>query len=413
MLYLLALLIGVVAGLRAMTAPAAVAWGEPSRRPDLQFGLLLLSVVGALAMAGAADGLILVMGAMITALSVMGLIALGGGRARAEATMKLFLYQGVAGAVLLFGLTWLFGLGGSTSFAALGGALQAPDALLTYGMLIVLGGLAFTVAAIPFHAWLPDVTEGSSASTGVWLLGGAALAAVAALVRLLMMVFATNNSLWAPYVTGLAVLSLVGGGLLALAQSDVRRMLGFSAVAGSGFVLLALVSASHAASSHEGLAALVMTLLTGGVGLVGLLAGLCAVKATTLEDLSGLHRRSPGLAAAMTACALAIAALPLAGAFWARLTLLRGLLLYVSQSLQFGMIALAVLAMAVSVLMAYTALRIPKAIYLSSSVDAPPTEVAAPAGPVAVLMLCALLSVAFFVAPAPFWALVSFATTGF
>lgn len=364
-------------------------------------------------MAGAADSLILVLGAFILALSVMGMIALGRGPNRAEATLKLFLFQGVTGAVLLFGLTWLFGLGGATSFVGLGGALQTPDTLLTYGMLLVLGGLAFMVAAIPFHAWLPDVTEGGSASTGAWLLGGAALAAVSGLVRVLMMVFPTNTALWAPYVTGLAVLSLLIGGLLALAQSDLRRLLGFSAVAISGFVLTALVSASHAASGQEGLAALWMTALTGGVGIVGLVAGIGAVKAATLEDLNGLHRRAPGVAIAMTACALAVAALPLSGTFWARLTLLRGLLVYVSNSLQFGMIALAVLAMGVTVLLAYTALRIPKAIYLSRTSDASPSAIEAPAGHVAVLMLCALLSVVFFLAPAPLWGLVSFATIGF
>ncbi len=398
--------------LLAATASAAMAWSEPPTRPDLYFGLLTASAVGAMGLAGAADLLVLFLSYALMGLPLLGMLALGRGPARSEAAMKLFMTQGVAAAVLLFAFTWAFGLGGSTSFVALGAALQTPDTLLTFVMLLMLGGLSFTVAAFPFHAWLPDVTEASHASTGAWILGGAGLAAVAGLLRVLMMVFSTNTALWAPYVTGLAVFSLLAGGLLALAQADLRRMLGFLAVATTGFLMLALMAASHAASSQEALSALLMTALTTAVATMGLFAGLGATQARSLADLGGLHRRSPALALAMTACALGLAALPLAGAFWARLTLIRALLVYVSQSMQFGIIALAVLAMGMTVLVAYTALRIPKAIYLGPS-DPERADLAFPAGHTAVLMVCALLSVAFFVAPAPLWALVSFATRGF
>lgn len=399
--------------LLAAAAASALAWGEAHPRPHLRFGLLIASTVGALGMAGAADWVILFMSASVMGTALLGLVALGPGRARNEATLKLFLVQAVAGAVLLFGLTWLFGLGGSTSFVALGTALQTPDSLLTYGLLLVLGGLAFITAAVPFHAWLPDATEGSTLSTGAWLLGGAALAAVAGMMRVLMMVFATNTGLWAPYVTGLAILSLLIGSLLALAQSDLRRMLAFASVGTTGFVLLSMVAASHPASSQDGLMALLMTALTAGIATLGLFAGLGAAGARTLTDLSGLHRRNPGLALALSACAVALAALPLAGAFWARVALVRGLLVYVSQSMQFGALALAVLAMLTTVVMAYAALRIPKAIYLPAS-DAPgPSDLAPPSPQMAVLWLCALASVLFFVAPSLLWSLVGAATRGF
>ncbi|MNR93029.1 NADH-quinone oxidoreductase subunit N [compost metagenome] len=392
-------------------ASSALAWGEAPRRPDLTFGLLLASAVGALGVAASADAVILYLSLTLMGMALTGLVAQSREHAAKEATMKVFLFQAVAGAVLLFGLTWLFGLGGSTSFVDLAAALQTPDTLLTFAMLLVLGGLAFTVAAVPFHAWLPDVTEGSSLAVGSWLLGGAGLAAVAGLVRILIMLFATNTGLWAPYVTGLAVLSLLGGGLLALAQSDLRRMLAFGAVGTSGLVLLALVAASHPASSQEGLMALLMTALTAGIATLGIFAGLGAAKARSLTDLTGLHRRAPGLALALSACALALAALPLSGAFWARVTLVRSLLVYVSQSMQFGALALAVLAMGMTVLAAYTALRIPKAIYLSPGAAPSGGEAPSPHG--AVLWICALLSVFFFVAPALLWSVVGSATKGF
>lgn len=394
-------------------ASAVIAWSEPPHRPALRFGLLLLSVVGALGLALTADALILVLAGSLMALSVTGLLALDVKPATQEAALKRFLTQGLAGSFLLFGAAWLFGLGGSTRFAELASNLQTPDTLLTFGMLMLLGGLAFAVAAVPFHAWLPDASEASSPSTGVWLLGGAALATMTGLVRVLMMVFPTNTSLWAPYVTGLAVFSLLVGGLLALAQSNLLRLIGYSAVALGGMALVALVSASMAATAQEGLAAWLMTLVTAGVGLMGLIAGAGAVRAVTLEDLGGLHRRAPGVAIAMTLCALSLAALPFAGAFWARLTLLRSLLTYVSHSMQFGMIALAVLLMVVSVLLAYTALRIPKAIYLSGKTESSEGALELPIGHVTLLMLCAILSMMVFLAPAPLWALVTAATRGF
>lgn len=402
--------------LLAAAGASALAWGESPRRPDLCFGLLLASAVGALGIVGSADWVLLVVSLTLMGTALLGLVALGRGPARHEATLKLFLFQAVAGAVLLFGLTWLYGLGGSTSFTALGAALQTPDSLLTYALLLVLGGLAFTIAAVPFHAWLPDVTQGSSLSTGAWLLGGAGLAAVAGVLRVLLLVFATNPGLWVPYVTGLAVLSLVIGGLLALAQSDLRRMLAFGAIATTGVVSITLVAAAHPATIPDALTALLTTAFTAGIGTLGVFAGLGAANAKTLTDLSGLHRRHPGLALALSACAFTLAALPLTGAFWARLAVVRSILVYVSQSVQFGALALAVLAMLMTVVAAYTALRIPKAIYLSASADAPASEREAPGSPapqVAVLAICALVSVCFFVAPSLLASLVDVATRGF
>jgi len=399
--------------LLAVAAASALAWGEAHPSPHLRFGLLIASALGALGMAGAADWVILYLSATVMGTALLGLVALGPSRARQETMLKLFLVQAVAGAVMLFGLTWLYGLGGSTSYVALGSALQTPDSLLTYALLLVLGGLAFTVAAVPFHAWLPDATEGSAPSTGAWLLGGASLAAVAGVTRVLMMVFSTNTGLWAPYVTGLAVLSLLAGSLLALAQSELRRMLAFASVGTTGFGLLSLVAASHPASSQDGLMALLMTVLTAGIATLGLFAGFGAAGARTLTDLTGLHRRQPGLALALSACAIALAALPLAGAFWARISLVRAILVYVSQSMLFGALALAVLVMLTTVVMAYTALRVPKAIYLPTT-DAPiPSDQAPPSPQLAVLWLCALASVFFFVAPSLLWSLVGAATRGF
>lgn len=397
----------------AMAAGAsAIAWGESPRRPDLSFGLLAISTVGAMILAGAADLVILFLGFALLGFPLVGWLALSRSPAGAEASMKLFVTAAVASGILLFGLTWLYGLRGGTSFAALSAALQNPDPLLTFVLLLTLGGLAFPLAAFPFHAWLPDVTEGGDAALGAWVLGGAALGVLAALSRVLMMLFSAHSGLWAPYLAALAVLSLLGGGLLAVAQADLRRMLAYFGVTSAGMAMLALLAAAHPASSQAALSALLMMALGATGATLGLFAGFSAANVKTLPELSGLHRRHPGVAFGLTLSALALAALPFSLAFWARLTLARALLLYVSNSLQFWAIALAVLAMAVTVMGAYTALRIPRAIFRGPA-EGPATPREAPAAPLAVLALCALLSVFFFLAPAPFWGLVSAATLGF
>lgn len=393
-------------------AGAASLAGSPAHAGRF-FGLLTASTVGAMLLAGASDLVILLEGLALMSLPLIGLLMLGSDRAKGEAAMKLFLVLGIAAGVLVLGSAWLFGLGGSTSFNALASALQTPDALLSFGLLILLGGLAFTVAAVPFHSWLPDVSQAASPALGAWLLGGAGLAALAGLTRILMMLFGPNAGLWAPYVTGLGVLSLLAGGFLALAQSDLRRMLGFLAIASTGVLLLALASASHAASSQDALGALVMTALSAAVAFVGLFAGLEALQARTLTDLNGLYRRAPWRSLALTVCALALASLPFTGAFWARLALVRAQLVYVSQSLHFGAIALAVFVMLMTVLGAYTLLRLPKALFLGPSAATEAPEAEAPAGPWAVLAVSAIMSVSFFVAPGALGALASFATRGF
>ncbi len=394
-------------------ASSALAWGEKPARAGLFFGLLTASTLGALGLVGSADLVMLFLSVNLMGIPLVGLLALSGGRASAEAPMKRFFSLGVTAAILLFSMSWLFGLGGSTSYAALGTALQTPDTLLTFGLLLLLGGLAFTLAAYPFHSWLPDIAEAGSPALASWLLGGAMLAALAGFVRAVLMIFPTQAGLWAPYVLGLAVLSLLGGSLLALAQSQLSRMVAYTAIATQGFALLALLAASHPASSHEGIGALLFTVLTAAIAAVGLFAGIHAAQANTLADLAGLHRRAPQLAMGLTACALGLAALPLAGAFWARVLLVRALLAYVSQSLQFALVGVAILAGLVGVISAYTALRIPRAIYLEASVAVDRPEIVIPTGHGVVLLLCALFSVGFFVAPASLWSLVTYATRGF
>lgn len=257
-----------------------------------------------------------------------------------------------------------------------------------------------------------DLAPGQAA-LGTWLFGGVFLAAIAGLARLLLLALPMHAALWTLPVTVLGGLCLVGGSLLALAHAEPRRVLSRTVFAAAGLPLLALLAASQPAVSHDALAALVMTALTTAVAASGLHVGLVAAKAKGLGDLAGLHRRSAPLALALVLCAVGLAALPLSGAFWARLALVRAQLLYVSASQVFAAVALAILVMAIGVLGAYVALRLPKAILLERPDPNPPAVLAVPMGQAVWLALTAGLSAATFAAPAVLWMLASFAARGF
>lgn len=254
---------------------------------------------------------------------------------------------------------------------------------------------------------------GRTAAYEAWLLGGVTLAGAAGLARHLLLPFGAHAALWGPLAAGLGGLLLVAGAWLTLTKATPQRMLTGIAVTTTGLLLLALHAASQSAASGEALVAFVMTALCASAAIIGLTACLAAARAHSFADLASLSRRSPLVAWGLLACALGVAALPASGAFWARLVLVRAQLLYVSASLQFATLALAVLAMAAVLPAAYAALRLFQTLFSERLAPAPCEALELPPGHAALVMLAAAFSVATFAAPAALWALASFAASGF
>ena len=242
----------------------------------------------------------------------------------AEAGLKYFLFGSTASAFTLFGISLVYGMAGTTSLAAIGARLGAVSPLLVAGIVMTLIGFAFKIAAAPFHLWAPDTYQGAPIPSAAFIASGSKVASFVVLGKIVLVGFgplrgdAAWHSMvagWAPLLAVLAALSILIGNLVALAQSNVRRLLAYSAVAHAGYTLLGLVAGGRAGFSATLFYTTVYAFtLVGAFGVVALVR-----RETGGDDFShfaGLRSRSPWLAGCMAIFMLSLAGLPpLAGFF--------------------------------------------------------------------------------------------------
>lgn len=275
--------------------------------------LLMLATVGMMLLAGAADLITLFLGLEVMSISVYVLAGYDRTRrASAEAALKYFLIGAFASGFLLYGIALVYGATGQFNLSLIGAQLAAtqPTVMAKLGMGLLLVGFAFKVAAVPFHAWAPDVYEGSPTPITAFMASGVKAAAFLALARLLAEAFPTYVDLWRPILFGLAVLTIMIGNLTALAQTSMKRMLAYSAVAHAGYLLLALW-----AHSDEGTAAVLVYLLAYSITTVaafGILASIERAGARTvlLTDLEGLFSVRPFASLGLAVCMLSLLGFP-------------------------------------------------------------------------------------------------------
>ncbi|MBC7299591.1 MAG: NADH-quinone oxidoreductase subunit NuoN [Nocardia sp.] len=236
-----------------------------------------------------------------------------------ETAMKYFLLGAFSSAFFLYGIALLYGQTGTVSLPKIGAALdeQSENAtlgLLGIGMLAV--GLLFKIGAVPFQAWVPDVYQGAPTPITAFMAAATKIAAVGATMRVLMVGVDALSADWRPVLAAVAVATMVVGAVMAITQTDVKRMLAYSSIAHAGFLLVGMVAADTA-----GVAAVLFYLLTYGLGTVGAFAVVSLVRdssgdeATALSQWAGLGRRSPWLASAFALLLLSFAGLPLTSGF--------------------------------------------------------------------------------------------------
>ncbi len=275
--------------------------------------LLMLATVGMMLLAGAADLITLFLGLEVMSVSVYVLAGYDRTRrASAEAALKYFLIGAFATGFLLYGIALIYGATGQFNLALIGAHFAATDATLMskMGMGLLLIGFAFKVAAVPFHAWAPDVYEGSPTPVTTFMASGVKAAAFLALARVLSEAFPAYVELWRPVIWGLAIVTILVGNLVALAQTSIKRMLAYSAVAHAGYLFLALW-----AHSDEGTAAVLVYLLAYSVTTVaafGILASIERAGARTvlITDLEGLYSVRPFASLGLSVCMLSLLGFP-------------------------------------------------------------------------------------------------------
>lgn len=340
------------------------------QREDLDgpevYALYLIAGIGAVVMSAANDLLVLFLGLEVLSLALYTLAASHRRRiASQESGLKYFLLGGFASAFFLYGVALIYGTAGSTNIGAIvdefGSRVQTDrtDALALAGVALLIVGLAFKVAAVPFHVWTPDVYQGAPSPVTAFMASVGKAAAFAAMLRVLVHTLPAWRDDWRPAIWVLAAITVLVGSTLAVVQTDVKRMLAFSSISHAGFLLVGVEAAAHTAGESEvgsGVSSTLLYLMIYAVLVVGTFAIVGLVSrtgdgATDLSAFRGLGRSHPALALGMTVLLLAQAGMPVTSGFVAKFGVIQA-------AVEEGSYALAVIAMVASVIAAFLYLRI-------------------------------------------------------
>jgi NADH-quinone oxidoreductase subunit N len=366
--------------------------------PEL-YALLLTAAIGALVMVSANDLIVLFLGLETLSLSLYLLAASNRDREQSqESGLKYFILGGFSSAFFLYGVALIYGSTGSTKISGIGQALSGSisiihaDAMLLVGIGMLMVGLGFKVSAAPFHVWTPDVYEGAPTPVTAFMASAGKVAAFAALMRVLLVGLEHRVDDWRPVVWALAILTVFTGSILAVVQTNVKRMLAYSSISHAGFILVGVEAAGHVGG--DGIATAMNYLAIYTVLVMGSFAIVLAMSGTTdgetnLSDFRGLAKRRPALALAFTVLLFAQAGVPLTAGFVAKFAVIKS-------AVEANSYVLAIAAMVAAVIGAYLYLRIAVSMWLEEPASESEISIDPAVIVVIVLAVAATLIVGFF-----------------
>jgi NADH-quinone oxidoreductase subunit N len=340
------------------------------------FVLALFATLGMMVMISASHFLTLYLGLELLSLSLYSMVALQRDSAAAtEAAMKYFVLGALASGMLLYGMSMVYGATGSLAIADVAKAIAAgtaPGAILVFGLVFIVAGLGFKLGAVPFHMWVPDVYHGAPTPVTLFIGSAPKLAAFAFLMRILVEALGAPALLaeWQNMLAILAVLSMALGNITAIAQSNLKRMLAYSAIAHMGFLLLGvLAGTANGYGSAMFYAVSYMLMSLGAFGMI-LLLSREGFEADNLEDFKGLNQRDRWYAFLMLLVLFSLAGVPIMIGFWAKLAVLQA-------ALEAGYTGLVIAAVMFSLVGAFYYLRVVKLMYFDEPADRSPLVTAA------------------------------------
>ena len=368
--------------------------------------VMLMAAAGGLLVASAEDLLVIFIGLELLSLGLYILTAFSKSSGKsAEAAIKYYLFGGMSAALLLFGFSYLYGLGGSTNLSSIQGNIAASGAspLLIVAWILVVAGLGFKVAAVPFHLWAPDTYEGAPAVAAAFIASVSKVASFALLLTIgsqlvgpgpasgareaVEQTLRNGYQAWQPLLLILLVVaaaSMVLGNLAALAQTSVRRLLAYSAIAHAGYILLGIATErayrgegspfefflSTTGPAHRSANAVLFYVLTYALTTIGAFGVVSVVERAAgsdrLDAFLGLHKRNRLLAGVLLILFLSLAGIPPLVGFWAKFNLFAAVLGEHAGPLPFALVSLAIALSAVSL---YYYLQILKRAYVMPAVD--------------------------------------------
>ena len=357
------LLVYAAAGAALIVAPA---YFERLGAMRAEYSVLILfAVAGMGIMVSATDLLALYIGLELNSLAAYVLAAFlrTDGRS-AEAGLKYFVLGALASGILLFGMSLIYGFTGTTSFEGIRAALSGEMSMgALFGVIFVLAGLAFKISAVPFHMWTPDVYEGAPTPVTTFFASAPKVAALALSMRVALDAFGSQAFAWQQVVIFAALASIIVGALGAIGQTNIKRLLAYSSINNVGFLLIGL-----AAGTPQGASAMLVYLViyvamtVGGFVAVLMMKSADGAPLEGLSDLAGLSRTQPVLALCLAAVMFSLAGIPPLFGFWGKFVVFQA-------AVQAGMIPLAAIGIAASVIGAFYYLKVVKVMYFDEPAD--------------------------------------------
>ncbi|MDT8283704.1 MAG: NADH-quinone oxidoreductase subunit NuoN, partial [Gammaproteobacteria bacterium] len=337
----------------------------------------LFSIVGMMLMVSANNLLMLYLGLELLSLCLYALVAFNRDNGNAsEAAMKYFVLGAIASGMLLYGMSILYGLSGSLKLSDIAQAVMATTTGSTdnaqnlgmiFALVFIVVALAFKLGAVPFHMWMPDVYQGSPTAVTALIATAPKLAGFAMIMRLMVEGLGGLQADWQQMIIVLSVLSLAIGNIVAIAQTNLKRMLAYSTISHVGFILLGILAGTaegYSAAMFYTISYAFMSL--GGFGIIMLLARQ-GFEADNISDLTGLNQRSPWFAFMMMILMLSMAGIPPTVGFWAKLAVLTAVV-------DVDLVWMAVIAVSFSIIGIFYYLRVIKVMYFDDAVDTRPLE---------------------------------------
>ncbi|MDH5386844.1 MAG: NADH-quinone oxidoreductase subunit NuoN [Gammaproteobacteria bacterium] len=329
----------------------------------------LFAVLGMMLMVSANNLLMIYLGLELLSLCLYAMVAFNRDNGNAsEAAMKYFVLGAIASGMLLYGMSILYGLSGSLMLSDIAVAItQADDSRIgmVFALVFILVALAFKLGAVPFHMWVPDVYQGSPTAVTVFIGTAPKLAGFAMIMRLLVEAMGELHTDWQQMLIILSILSMATGNIIAIAQTNIKRMLAYSTISHVGFILLGILVGTNEAYASAMFYTITYALMSlGAFGIIMLLARK-GFEAENIDDFKGLNQRSPWFAFLMMVLMLSMAGVPPTVGFWAKLAVL-------NMVVQIDMVWLALVAVFFSIIGVFYYLRVIKVMYFDDVVDDQP-----------------------------------------
>lgn len=326
----------------------------------------LFAVLGMSVMVSAYSFLTIYLGLELLSLTLYAIVAMHKGSAiAAEAAMKYFVLGALASGLLLYGISILYGVTGSIQIGTVATILQSQhNVVAILALVFVLAGIMFKFGAVPFHMWVPDVYQGASTPTTLFIASAPKVAAFAITVRILVQAMPSLQSGWEHMLIAISILSMFAGNLLAIAQSNLKRMLAYSSIAHVGYTLLGVIAGPDSANGYSAAMFYIFTYVLVAAGAFAIIAIMSrdGIELDQLQDYRGLNARNPWLAFMMLLLLFSMAGVPPTVGFFAKLGLLEALV-------QANYVWLAVLALVFALIGAYYYLRVVMLMYFEEPVE--------------------------------------------